>query len=146
MSYVYDSDEEFILLSKAIGLKPIPRSLQEALNFEEKHCWIAAIEKELGELNERGVFEYLDDNTDDGHSMKSKLFYKTKLDKDLSIVYKARLVACGYSQIFGIYYFDSFSPTTTTILFNIVILLLYVMLMVGLLLESMQEMHFSKLT
>ena len=96
-----------------------PKTLSEALSSTEREFWIEAIEKELGELDERGVFEITEDQ--EGPGMKSKMFYKFKYDQNLNPVYKARLVACGYSQIYGIDYEETFGPTTTTISFNMIV-------------------------
>ena len=56
----------------------------------EREFWIEAIEKELGELDERGVFDITENQ--EGPGMKSKMFYKFKYDQNLNPVYKARLL------------------------------------------------------
>jgi len=121
LNIAFWDENEFVLQSQIVNDEVIPKTLQEALKSEKRDFWITAIEKELGEIDERGVLEECADQS--GTAMKSKMFYKIKLDHNLEKVYKARLVACGYSQKFGIDYFDTYSPTTATITFNILIII-----------------------
>ena len=58
-----------------------------------------------------------------GRGMKTKLILKYAYNNDYSIKTKARLVVCGYSQIKGIDYFDTYAPTTNMV---VVFILLYI--------------------
>ena len=100
------SAEYDMSLDEDIVAPNTPKNLQEALESPEKEFWIEAILKELGELDDRGVFEEVEDQ--EGPGMKSNMFYKFKFDQNLKPVFKARLVACGYSQVYGVNYQETF--------------------------------------
>jgi hypothetical protein len=92
-----------------IGLPPAPKSVKEALESPESELWLDAIAKELDTLESYGTFA---EAPNEGRAMKMKLVLTLTYKNDYSLKYKARLVVCGYSQVKGLDYDQTFSPTT----------------------------------
>ena len=81
-----------------------PKSFDQAVNCRDSQQWIDAMKTELDNLKRNNVFDLVD--LPEGKNLiKSKLVYKIKPDK-----YKARLVAQGFSQVWGVDYNETFSP------------------------------------
>ena len=79
---------------------------RQALAFDnpEKQEWQAAIDKELNTLQSRGTWIMVpkaDMRNSGKKPVRHKFVLKKKLIKDGSVQYKARLVACGYTQVAG---------------------------------------------
>jgi hypothetical protein len=101
---------------EAVKLPQNPSSVEQALANPEADKWREAMIKELQNFDDRSVFSEAEQ---EGRAMKTKWILKYAYNADYSIKYKARLVACGYSQIYGIDYKDTYAPTTSTLLVNL---------------------------
>ncbi len=91
-------------------------SLEEALygpNANEHDQWMKAIDEEMTSLQRLGTFTAVNiaDVPAGRRILKNKWVLKRKSNHTGSIErYKARLVACGYSQVKGLDYNDVFAP------------------------------------
>lgn len=95
-----------------------PKSVGEALNGPDRIKWLMAIFDELSQMDEYNVFGPAEQS---GRGMKMKIVLKVKYDNDFSIRYKARLVGCGYSQIYGVDFKDTYAPTSSVLVINLVL-------------------------
>jgi Reverse transcriptase (RNA-dependent DNA polymerase) len=79
-----------------------------------------AIIKELGEMENKKVWEiiYKEDVPDGRRTIKCKWIFKIKRNA----VFGARLVACGYSQVPGIDFNESFAPVINDVSFRIMLI------------------------
>ena len=105
-------------------LTPDPSNFNEAISIkEEKSQWIDAMQQELKSIQENNTW-VLVDLPPGRKAIGCKWVFKKKLNEKGEIErYKARLVAQGYNQKFGVDYDAVFAPvvkqTTTRILFSI---------------------------
>ena len=85
-----------------------PRTLNEALKREsEADKWRAAVQTELDQIEKLGTWELVEAPAD-ANIVSSKFVFRYKRDEHGNITkYKARLVARGFTQKFGIDYFDT---------------------------------------
>lgn len=87
-----------------------PKSLKEALEGEDKEKWQIAIQEEMNSLMKNNTWE-LQLLPKGKNVIGSKWIFKIKTNENGEIVrYKARLVAQGFTQKYGVDYDESFAP------------------------------------
>jgi len=117
------SDSEQLDFQNAFEHQMIePTMFQEAYNHKDpEQCakWRAAIHKEFKDMNNRGVWCKVKRSTiPQGHRcIKSKWVFKIKRDG----VFRARLVACRYSQIPGIDFTENYAPVMNDVTWRILL-------------------------
>ena len=84
-----------------------PRDLKEALKLPDGDKWQEAADEEMQALMKRGTFEFTIP-PGNAHIISSKFVFQLKKKADGTIdKYKARLVACGFTQVKGVdFYMD----------------------------------------
>ena len=104
-----------ILRSKGDALQAMkvsmdPVSVNDALNRPDGDHWRTAMDDEYNSLMENDTWTLVS-LPRNRRTVKNKWVFKSKTAPDGTLLrYKARLVACGYSQTEGIDYSETFSP------------------------------------
>lgn len=89
-----------------------PTTFEQATNCREKDKWLKAIADELNNLYRNKVMIYVDKLPKGFSAITTKWVFTKKYDENNNIIgYKARLVARGFSQRYGIEFDITFSPT-----------------------------------
>jgi hypothetical protein len=87
-----------------------PTSVKEALKTSEKDCWLTAMKKEMNSLHQNDVWDLVE-RPENRKLVGSKWIFKTKTNAAGQVErYKARLVAQGFSQVYGKDYDETFCP------------------------------------
>lgn len=89
-----------------------PSSFDEAVQNIDKEKWMCAMKEELNAIKSNSTYELVDLPAG-RKAIGSRWVYKIKRDVNGNIVrYKARLVAQGYAQKYGVDYDEVFAPTS----------------------------------
>lgn len=98
-----------------------PKTYQQALESEEKVQWLAAMQDEMESLKKNQTWELVE-LPEDKSALGSKWVYKIKRSSDGDVSrFKARLVAQGFSQKYGIDYDEVFAPVVSHTTFRILL-------------------------
>jgi hypothetical protein len=102
-----------------------PETFEDAYyhpNFEERMKWRESISKEFNETKEKGVHEKIcKSELPNGHTcIKNKWAFKIKRNG----FFRARLVACGYSQVPGVDFQESFAHVINDVTFCILLIMM----------------------
>jgi Reverse transcriptase (RNA-dependent DNA polymerase)/gag-polypeptide of LTR copia-type/GAG-pre-integrase domain len=106
------------VIESAEGLMP---SYQEALRRPDWPKWKEAINKELDSLKNTGTYELVK-RTPEINVVDSKWVLRIKKNSAGEIEkYKARLVARGFTQIYGVDYYETYAPVARLSSFRILL-------------------------
>ena len=91
--------------------KTAPKTYNDAVRSDECCNWKEAMDEEMGSLAENDTFELVE-LPPGKHTVGGRWVYAIKPGPDSEDIYKARYVAKGFSQTYGVDYFSTFAPTT----------------------------------
>ena len=89
-----------------------PKCFNDIFNLPDKDEWLKAVNDELDNMKKLNVFKLIKNIPKGANIVTCKWVFKYKRDNNGNIIKrKARLVARGFSQRYGIDYIFTFSPT-----------------------------------
>ncbi|XP_026475603.1 uncharacterized protein LOC113380660 [Ctenocephalides felis] len=89
--------------------KKTTKTIKEAMSRPDKQYWMDAIAEELKSFEENKAWELV--NMPENCSIVDcKWVFKRKVDTENQVRYRARLVARGFTQQYGVDYDETFSP------------------------------------
>lgn len=107
---VTDDSENYACISKAIEEEDYPRTAAEAMNREDGDQWKSAMDDEMNSLKENNTW-ILVDRPANCKTLNAKwIFVKKKNLAGETIRYKARFVAKGCAQKYGIDFNETYAP------------------------------------
>jgi hypothetical protein len=87
-----------------------PKTYSQAMKSDKSEEWSKAIKDEIESLERLGTWE-LTKHEEGQAPLHSKWVFETKTNADGSVErYKARLVACGNEQEYGVNFYETFAP------------------------------------
>ena len=108
--YAYLAADEELFVASTSESQDDPKTLKEAQSHADWSEWQQAMDREINTLKSAGTWIDVPRPTNK-NIVGSKWVFRIKRKADGSIEkYKARLVAQGFTQKFGVDYFDTFSP------------------------------------
>jgi hypothetical protein len=124
IKHAYNKNPYGIIPSKLKDHIPLPSNYEQAFYNQDPWCrqqWRNAITLELDKMRELKVWHVIKRNTIPAgrKCIKNKWVFDIKRNG----TFRARLVACGYSQTPGIDFQDYYAPVVNDIVFRIVIIL-----------------------
>jgi Reverse transcriptase (RNA-dependent DNA polymerase) len=112
---------DFVMKADGMFETQEPRSYKEALNSGNAAQWRCAMQEELKAIEENGTWEAAD-LPKGRKAVGSKWVFKEKKDSHgNTIKFKARLVAQGFSQKFGVDYDEVFAPVARQTTFRLLL-------------------------
>jgi len=107
LGQMYSSKWMRQLFNMAVGSGSIPKQFQDVLKLskQEQNSWMIAMQEEMKSLSDRNVW-MLVDLPKGRKPVKGRWVFAVKSDSHK----KARFVAKGFMQVFGIDYEETFSP------------------------------------
>jgi hypothetical protein len=100
-----------------------PKTVSEAHSRPDWPCWKEAMDHEIKTLKVARTWKMVP-RLPRKNIVGSKWVFKLKCKADGSVdKYKARLVACRFTQIYGVDYFDTFSPVARLVSFRVLMAL-----------------------
>lgn len=89
-----------------------PDSYKEAKNSPHWLNWKQAIDNELDAMNKNDVWKVVD-KTDQMKPLSTRWVFKTKKAQNNEVLFRARLVAKGFAQVYGKDFNEIYSPVST---------------------------------
>jgi plasmid maintenance system killer protein len=105
-NYAFNSEVQ----KRLDGIDSEPTTLKEALSSPHANEWAHAAREELLSLHANHTWDIV--TSTDKRGIGSKWVFKTKVNPDNSIRFKARLVIKGYNQIQGIDFQETYAPVS----------------------------------